>query len=233
MFIEWVNFCPRQEPWELALLTQTWYTKLANIKLPFLEEIAFGSCVHLKKCKTIKDGLLPSAECKFCRTYFNKLQIVCVILIIGHVFESAHSHPGSLLCSSVFLFGIQECGFFCVINIHLGLNYAWWKMSVGLLRVFYFSAIQCEREYEMKRLNNLKCQENAAKKIQFSLREGPVGLRRPLPPKWLSSHSWICSLWGLHPKRMKDSDLSLCAVGCIHLNAPWWMNQLLWVMDSS
>ena len=111
IFIEWVNFCPRQEPWELALLTQTWYTKLANIKLPFLEEIAFGSCVHLKKCKTIKDGLLPSAECKFCRTYFNKLQILCVILIIEPVFESAHSHPGSLLCSSVFLFGIQECGF--------------------------------------------------------------------------------------------------------------------------
>lgn len=103
-------------------------------------------------------------------------------------------------------------------------------MSVGLLRVFYFSAIRCEREYEMKRLNNLKCQENEVKKIQFSLRERPIGLRRPLPPKWLSSHCWICSLWFLHPKRMKDSDLSLCAVGCIHLNAPWWMNQLLWVI---
>ena len=62
---ELMNFCPRQEPWELVLLTKTWYTNLANIKLPFLEEIAFGSSIHLKKCKTIKDGLLPSAECKF------------------------------------------------------------------------------------------------------------------------------------------------------------------------
>ncbi|XP_036709225.1 uncharacterized protein C4orf36 homolog isoform X1 [Balaenoptera musculus] len=53
-----------QEPWELVLLTKTWYTSLANIKLPFLEEIAFGSSIHLKKCKTIKDGLLPSAESK-------------------------------------------------------------------------------------------------------------------------------------------------------------------------
>ncbi|XP_033269257.1 uncharacterized protein C4orf36 homolog [Orcinus orca] len=95
-----------QEPWELALFTETWYTNLANIKLPFLEEIAFGSSIHLKKCKTIKDGVLPSAE-----------------------------------------------------------------------------SIQLEREYEMKRLNNLKCEENVAEEIQFSLRERPVGLRRPLPPK--------------------------------------------------
>ncbi|TKC48234.1 hypothetical protein EI555_020883, partial [Monodon monoceros] len=87
------------EPWELVLFTKTWYTNLANIKLPFLEEIAFGSSIHLKKCKTIKD------------------------------------------------------------------------------------AIQLEREYEMKRLSNLKCEENVAKEIQFSLRERPVGLRRPLPPK--------------------------------------------------
>ncbi|XP_032487654.1 uncharacterized protein C4orf36 homolog [Phocoena sinus] len=95
-----------QEPWELVLFTKTWYTNLANIKLPFLEEIAFGSSIHLKKCKTIKDGVLPSAE-----------------------------------------------------------------------------SIQLEREYEMKRLNNLKCEENVAEEIQFSLRERPVGLRRPLPPK--------------------------------------------------
>uniref|UniRef100_A0A8C0REH6 Uncharacterized protein n=1 Tax=Canis lupus familiaris TaxID=9615 RepID=A0A8C0REH6_CANLF len=101
-----VNFCPRQEPWELALLTKTWYTNLANIKLPFLEEITFGSPVHLKKNKTTKNVRLPSAE-----------------------------------------------------------------------------SIKLEREYEMKRLNHLKCQENVAEEIQFSLRERPVGLRRPLPPK--------------------------------------------------
>jgi len=57
------------------------------------------------------------------------------------------------------------------------------KCQLDCFVYFIFSAIQCEREYEMKRLNNLKCQENAAKKIQFSLRERPVGLRRPLPPK--------------------------------------------------
>ncbi|KAM8906134.1 uncharacterized protein C4orf36 homolog [Lycaon pictus] len=95
-----------QEPWELALLTKTWYTNLANIKLPFLEEITFGSPVHLKKNKTTKNVRLPSAE-----------------------------------------------------------------------------SIKLEREYEMKRLNHLKCQENVAEEIQFSLRERPVGLRRPLSPK--------------------------------------------------
>ncbi|KAF5926696.1 hypothetical protein HPG69_001325 [Diceros bicornis minor] len=105
-----------QEPWDLALLTKTWYTNLANIKLPFLEEITFGSPLHPQKCKTIKDGLLPSAE-------------------------------------------------------------------FGLLCVCYFSAIKLERDSEMKRLNNLKRQENAAEEIQISLRERPVGLRRPLPPK--------------------------------------------------
>nr|XP_002717025.1 uncharacterized protein C4orf36 homolog [Oryctolagus cuniculus]XP_008265861.1 uncharacterized protein C4orf36 homolog [Oryctolagus cuniculus]XP_008265862.1 uncharacterized protein C4orf36 homolog [Oryctolagus cuniculus]XP_051675569.1 uncharacterized protein C4orf36 homolog [Oryctolagus cuniculus] len=51
-----------QEPWDLALLTKTWYTNLANLKLPFLEEITFGSPIKLTKCKTVKDGLLPSAE---------------------------------------------------------------------------------------------------------------------------------------------------------------------------
>lgn len=56
-------------------------------------------------------------------------------------------------------------------------------MSVGLLCVFSLSAIKLEREYEMKRLDNLKRQENAAEEIQVSLRERPVGLRRPLPPK--------------------------------------------------
>ncbi|XP_006198334.1 uncharacterized protein C4orf36 homolog [Vicugna pacos] len=95
-----------QEPWELALLTKTWHTNLANIKLPFLEEIAFGGSIRLKKCKTTKDGLVPSAE-----------------------------------------------------------------------------SIKLEREYEMKRLDNLKRQENAAEEIRFSLREKKIGLRRPLPPK--------------------------------------------------
>ncbi|XP_035952659.1 uncharacterized protein C4orf36 homolog [Halichoerus grypus] len=95
-----------QEPWELALLTKSWYTNLANIKLPFLGEITFGSPLYLKKTKAIKNVLLPSAE-----------------------------------------------------------------------------SIKLEREYEMKRLNHLKCQENVAEEIQLFLRERKVGLRRPLPPK--------------------------------------------------
>lgn len=68
-----MNFCPRQEPWDLALLAKNWYTNLANIKLPFLEEISFGGSVQLTKCNTVKDGLLPSAECKFLKFCFNKL----------------------------------------------------------------------------------------------------------------------------------------------------------------
>ncbi|XP_032188709.1 uncharacterized protein C4orf36 homolog [Mustela erminea] len=95
-----------QEPWELARLTETWYTNLANIKLPFLGEISFGSPLHLKKTKTIRNTLLPSAE-----------------------------------------------------------------------------SMKLEREYEMKRLNRLKCQEDVAEEIQLSLRETQIGLRRPLPPK--------------------------------------------------
>uniref|UniRef100_A0A673U5C0 Uncharacterized protein n=1 Tax=Suricata suricatta TaxID=37032 RepID=A0A673U5C0_SURSU len=59
---ELMNFCPRQEPWDLALLTKTWYMNLTNIKLPFLEEVTFGSPLHLRKDKTIKSALLPSAE---------------------------------------------------------------------------------------------------------------------------------------------------------------------------
>ncbi|XP_059537918.1 uncharacterized protein C4orf36 homolog [Myotis daubentonii] len=43
--------------------------------------------------------------------------------------------------------------------------------------------VKMERDIEMKRLNNLKCQENAEKEIQLALREKQVGLRRPLPPK--------------------------------------------------
>ncbi|EAX05970.1 C4orf36 isoform 11 [Pan troglodytes] len=95
-----------QEPWDIALLAKTWYTNLANIKLPFLEEISFGGSVQLTKCTTIKDGLLPSAE-----------------------------------------------------------------------------SIKLEREYEVKRLCKLKCQENTSKEIQLLLRERPAGLRRPLPSK--------------------------------------------------
>uniref|UniRef100_A0A8C3YQC1 Chromosome 4 open reading frame 36 n=1 Tax=Catagonus wagneri TaxID=51154 RepID=A0A8C3YQC1_9CETA len=95
-----------QDPWELALLTETWYTNLTSIKLPFLEDIASGSLTRLKKCKTNQDVMLPSAE-----------------------------------------------------------------------------AIQLEREYEVRRLNNLKHEENTAEEVRFSLRERRVGLRRPLPPK--------------------------------------------------
>ncbi|XP_004681481.1 PREDICTED: uncharacterized protein C4orf36 homolog [Condylura cristata] len=43
--------------------------------------------------------------------------------------------------------------------------------------------VKLERDYEMKRLKKLKCQKKVAEKVQFSLRERPVGLRRPLPPK--------------------------------------------------
>ncbi|XP_076999043.1 uncharacterized protein C4orf36 homolog [Tamandua tetradactyla] len=95
-----------QEPWDLALLTKTWYTNLANIKLPFLEEISFGCPIQLKIFETRKDHLLPSVE------------------------------------------------------------------STNL-----------ERKYEMKRLNHLKCQKNRSEEIQCSLRDKPVGLRRPVPPK--------------------------------------------------
>ncbi|XP_037684921.1 uncharacterized protein C4orf36 homolog [Choloepus didactylus] len=95
-----------QEPWDLALLTKTWYNNLANIKLPFLEEIAFGSPIQLKLFATKKDNLLPSVE-----------------------------------------------------------------------------SINLERKYEMKRLNNLKCQKNMSEEIRCSLRDRPVGLRRPIPPK--------------------------------------------------
>ncbi|CAH6881620.1 1700016H13Rik [Phodopus roborovskii] len=52
----------KQEPWDLAQLTKTWYTNLTNIRLPFLGEIAFGSPIKLATCKTIKGGLLPSAQ---------------------------------------------------------------------------------------------------------------------------------------------------------------------------
>ncbi|XP_021086523.1 uncharacterized protein C4orf36 homolog [Mesocricetus auratus] len=51
-----------QEPWDLAELTKTWYTNLANIKLPFLGEITFCSPIKLAACKTVKEGLLPSAQ---------------------------------------------------------------------------------------------------------------------------------------------------------------------------
>lgn len=50
-----------EEPWDLAVLTRAWYQNLADIRLPFLEEITLGRPVKLKKCKT-KKGSLPSAE---------------------------------------------------------------------------------------------------------------------------------------------------------------------------
>ncbi|XP_007947027.1 uncharacterized protein C4orf36 homolog [Orycteropus afer afer] len=95
-----------QETWDLVLLTKTWYENLAKIRLPFLEEITFGSPIQLIKCNTFKNGLLPSAE-----------------------------------------------------------------------------TIKIERKHEMKRLKDLKCQKKLAEEIQFSLRDKPMGLRRPLPPK--------------------------------------------------
>lgn len=73
---ELMNFCSRQEPWDLALLTETWYTKLSKIKFPFLEEITYGGPVYLKKSKIRKDVLLPSAEGMFNENYFHKWQIL-------------------------------------------------------------------------------------------------------------------------------------------------------------
>ncbi|KAM4854213.1 uncharacterized protein C4orf36 homolog isoform 1-T2 [Thomomys bottae] len=51
-----------QEPWDLALLTHTWYNNLAQIQLPFLEEITYGCSVQLTKSKSMKESMLPSAE---------------------------------------------------------------------------------------------------------------------------------------------------------------------------
>ncbi|XP_036886906.1 uncharacterized protein C4orf36 homolog [Sturnira hondurensis] len=51
-----------EQPWDLAQLTKIWYTNLAKIKFPFLQEIMFGGPVCLKRCKFSKDGLLPAAE---------------------------------------------------------------------------------------------------------------------------------------------------------------------------
>ncbi|XP_015354688.1 uncharacterized protein C4orf36 homolog [Marmota marmota marmota] len=118
-----------QEPWDLAVLTRTWYQNLADLRLPFLEEITLGCPIQLKKCKT-KKGLLPSAE-----------------------------------------------------------------------------ALKLEREYEMKRLTALKCQENVSKEVGFSLKEKTFDLRRPLPPKWQSSHNRVFTLF---PEPKGDEELSLC-----------------------
>ncbi|XP_004472761.2 uncharacterized protein C4orf36 homolog [Dasypus novemcinctus] len=95
-----------QGPWDLALLTKTWYRNLDNIKLPFLEEMSYVCPIQLKLLKTKKDNWLPSVE-----------------------------------------------------------------------------SINLERKYEMKRLNNLKSHKYASEEIQRSLRDKPVGLRRPRPPK--------------------------------------------------
>ncbi|MBZ3880093.1 hypothetical protein SUZIE_156215 [Sciurus carolinensis] len=130
-----MNFCPRQEPWDLAVLTRTWYQNLADIKLPFLEQITLGRPIKLSKCKT-KKGLLPSAE-----------------------------------------------------------------------------AIKLERDYEMKRLTALKCQEQASEEIELSLKEKKVGLRRPLPPKWQASHNRVCALF---PIPRGDEELSHCVKMQMH-----------------
>ncbi|XP_005401400.1 PREDICTED: uncharacterized protein C4orf36 homolog [Chinchilla lanigera] len=50
-----------REPWDLALLTRTWYSNIVNSKLPFLGDIAYGSPIKLSKCET-KETLLPSKE---------------------------------------------------------------------------------------------------------------------------------------------------------------------------
>ncbi|XP_053453124.1 uncharacterized protein C4orf36 homolog [Nycticebus coucang] len=106
-----------QEPWDLALLTKSWYTNLATIKLPFLEEIAFGSPIKLACHKAKGNGFLPSAE-----------------------------------------------------------------------------SIKLEREYELKRLNELKHEKDASEEMQLSLRESQAGLRRPLPLWGQSSCNQICTL---------------------------------------
>lgn len=82
---ELMNFCSRQQPWDLALLTETWYTKLSKIKFPFLEEITYGGPVYLKKSKIRKDLLLPSAEGMFSKNYFNKWQILTFVYYQIHV----------------------------------------------------------------------------------------------------------------------------------------------------
>ncbi|XP_003469437.1 uncharacterized protein C4orf36 homolog isoform X2 [Cavia porcellus] len=94
-----------REPWDLALLTKTWYLNIVNSRLPFLVELAYGNSLPLSKCDT-QEGLLPSEE-----------------------------------------------------------------------------SVRLEREYEMKRLTELKRQENASEEIQMSLRARAGGLRRPLQPK--------------------------------------------------
>lgn len=68
---ELMNFCSRQQPWDLALLTEIWYQKLSEIKFPFLEEITYGGPIYLRKSKIRRDLLLPSAEGMFNKSYFN------------------------------------------------------------------------------------------------------------------------------------------------------------------
>lgn len=113
---EFMNFCPSQDPWELALLTETWHTKLTSIKLPFLEEIAFGSLIRLKKCQTSEDGVLPSAECKFYTNYFN-CQFCVLFWLLEKCFNQLIRTRAPYLGRPVFAFGIQECAFFWVMDI--------------------------------------------------------------------------------------------------------------------
>ncbi|XP_036618455.1 uncharacterized protein C4orf36 homolog [Trichosurus vulpecula] len=43
--------------------------------------------------------------------------------------------------------------------------------------------IETERAYELKRLNEIELQKNAAEQVQSLLKDKKIGLRRPLPPK--------------------------------------------------
>ncbi|XP_063105465.1 uncharacterized protein C4orf36 homolog isoform X1 [Cavia porcellus] len=64
-----------REPWDLALLTKTWYLNIVNSRLPFLVELAYGNSLPLSKCDT-QEGLLPSEECK-CLGVLENLSEVC------------------------------------------------------------------------------------------------------------------------------------------------------------
>lgn len=169
-------------------------------------------CSLLQNVSFIRTILI---NCKFC-LLFCLLSDKCLNMLI-------HTHTPICVALSSF-FSIQECEFYCVINIQFWLNYALWK-NIGLLHVFYFLALKFEREYEMKRLNNLKCQEDAAKEIQFSLRERQVGLRRPLPPMWQSPLNRICTLafrvwraWKAVTFHYVKSGADIC------MPTGWWAN---------
>lgn len=171
--------------------------------------------------------LYTSKSLKSGRTFSFLLQKVCsirttlingkfwVLLIIRCLNMFICTHTPLYMCSPLFLFSIQECELCWMINTQFWLYLV--KTVIGLLHVFYFLDIKIERDFEMKRLNNLKCQENAEKEIQLALREKQFGLRRPLPPKWWSPRNPVrafCVWWGT-----EGCSLPLCELPCGHLNA--------------